>query len=90
MRFGILSTHPPTACGLATFSAALAKGLAANDVDVSVVRVADGSAPSSAAVIGELVADSPASVYAASELLNQSDVAIMQHEYGIYGGADGD
>ncbi|WP_442007569.1 glycosyltransferase [Mycobacterium sp. 2YAF39] len=89
MRFGILSTHPPTACGLATFSAALAKGLAANDVDVSVVRVADGSPPSGAEVIGELIADSPASVYAASELLNQSDVAIIQHEYGIYGGADG-
>ena len=40
----------------------------------------------SAHVIGELVSDSPASVYAASELLNQSDVAIIQHEYGIYGG----
>ena len=90
LRFGILSTHPPTACGLATFSAALAKGLAANDADVSVVRVADGSPPSSAHVIGELVSDSPASVYAASELLNQSDVAIIQHEYGIYGGVDGD
>ncbi len=90
LRFGILSTHPPTACGLATFSAALAKGFADNDVDVSVVRVADGTPPSSAAVVGELVADSPASVYAASELLNQSDVAIIQHEYGIYGGVDGD
>ena len=90
MRVGILSTHPPTACGLATFSAALAKGLAANDADVSVVRVADGSPPSSRNVIGELVSDSPASVYAASELLNQSDVAIIQHEYGIYGGVDGD
>ena len=27
---------------------------------------------------------------AASELLNRSDVAIVQHEYGIYGGPDGD
>ena len=91
LRFGILSTHPPTACGLATFSAALAKGLAANDdVDVSVVRVVDGSPSAGAPVIGELVADSPSSVYAASELLNQSDVAIIQHEYGIYGGVDGD
>ena len=41
-------------------------------------------------VIGELVNGSPTSVAAASELLNESDVAIMQHEYGIYGGADGD
>ena len=54
------------------------------------VRVADGSPPSSDRVVGELVADSPASVSAASELLNQSDVAIIQHEYGIYGGVDGD
>jgi len=89
-RFGILTTYPPTACGLATFSAALAKGLAADGAEVSVVRVADGSSSSSARVVGELIADSPASVSAASELLNQSDVAIIQHEYGIYGGVDGD
>ena len=25
-----------------------------------------------------------------AELLNQSDVAVIQHEYGIYGGPDGD
>ncbi|ORB66694.1 glycosyltransferase [Mycolicibacterium tusciae] len=89
-RFGILTTYPPTACGLATFSAALAKGLTADGAEVSVVRVADGSSSSSARVVGELIADSPASVSAASELLNQSDVAIIQHEYGIYGGVDGD
>jgi glycosyltransferase involved in cell wall biosynthesis len=93
--FGILTTHPPTACGLATFSAALATGLSADGSEVSVVRVADGSPPSravgsSARVVGELIADSPVSVSAASELLNHSDVAIIQHEYGIYGGTDGD
>ena len=96
LSFGILTTHPPTQCGLATFSAALSAGLSVNGADVSVVRVADGSPPSSARtirssarVIGELVSDSPASVSGASELLNQSDVAIIQHEYGIYGGVDG-
>lgn len=52
--FGILTTYPPTACGIATFSAALGKGLAANGAEVSVVRVADGSASSSKVVIGEL------------------------------------
>jgi glycosyltransferase involved in cell wall biosynthesis len=88
--FGILSTYPPTACGLATFSAALADGLARNGADVSVVRIADGSSTSSARVIGELVNDSPTSVAASSELLNRSDVAVVQHEYGIYGGSDGD
>jgi glycosyltransferase involved in cell wall biosynthesis len=88
--FGILSTHPPTPCGLATFSSALSAGLSANGADVSVVRVADGTPSSSPRVIGELVNDSPASVAATIELLNQSDVAIIQHEYGIYGGLDGD
>lgn len=88
--FGILSTYPPTACGLATFSAALAKGLAANGADVSVVRIADGSGPSPDRVIGELVNGSARSVAAGSELLNRCDVAIIQHEYGVYGGTDGD
>src|SRR6195952_2208169 len=88
--FGILSTYPPTRCGLATFSAALADGLSLPGAEVSVVRVADGSSSISARVVGELVSDSPASMAAASDLLNRSDVAIVQHEYGIYGGTDGD
>ena len=88
--FGILSTYPPTPCGLATFSAALSEGLCANGSDVSVVRVADGSLSSDARVIGELVNGSATSVAATSELLNESDIAVVQHEYGIYGGVDGD
>ena len=88
--FGILSTYPPTPCGLATFSAALARGLTANGAEVSVVRLSDGPPSESAHVIGEMVNGSPRSVAACSELLNQSDVAVIQHEYGIYGGADGD
>ncbi len=87
---GILSTYPPTACGLATFSAALSEGLRANGSDVSVVRIADGPASDDTQVIGELINGSPASVAACAELLNQSEVAVVQHEYGIYGGTDGD
>jgi polysaccharide biosynthesis protein PslF len=88
--FGILSTYPPTACGLATFSSALSDGLSATGADVSVVRVADGSPSKSDRVIGELVNGSAASCAASSELLNQSDVAVIQYQYGIYGGVDGD
>ncbi len=90
MSFGILSTYPPTPCGLATFSAALAKGLSANGSDVGVVRVADASPSSEARVIHELVNGSAASVAATCESLNERDIAIVQHEYGIYGGVDGD
>jgi polysaccharide biosynthesis protein PslF len=87
--FGILSTYPPTACGLATFSAALANALADCGVDVRVVRVSDGSPSSSPRVIGELVNGSSASVAACAELLNQSDVAVIQYQHDIYGGAHG-
>lgn len=86
----ILSTYPPTPCGLATFSAALANGLTAHGAEVSVVRLADGETSSSTRVVGEMVNGSALSVTQCAELLNQSDVAVIQHEYGIYGGADGD
>jgi polysaccharide biosynthesis protein PslF len=89
---GILSSYPPTACGLATFSAALASGLESNGCQAHVVRVVDtaSSNTSTNRVVGELVNGSPGSVSAAIELLNQCDVAVIQHEYGLYGGFDGD
>ena len=87
---GILSTYPPTACGLATFSAALAGGLDALGACVRVVRVGDGLQCASPLVVGELANGRPSSVTAAGDLLNQGDVAIVQHEYGVYGGIDGD
>ena len=89
---GILSTYPPTACGLATFSAALVAGLVAHGAEARVVRVADQADKGRVAdeVVGELVNGVPASVDTAAGLLNECDVAIIQHEYGVYGGADGD
>jgi glycosyltransferase involved in cell wall biosynthesis len=91
--FGILSSFPPTACGLATFTAALASGLAANDAEVGVVQVVDdacGQTSQSDRVVGVLVNGSRRSLSASSDLLNQFDVAVIQHEYGLYGGTDGD
>ncbi len=90
--FGILSSYPPTACGLATFTAALATGLAAHDTQVSVVRVVEAGKQiaSSDRVIGEVVNGSQRSLDAGSDALNQCDIAVVQHEYGLYGGTDGD
>jgi glycosyltransferase involved in cell wall biosynthesis len=90
--FGILSSYPPTACGLATFTAALATGLASHDTEVGVVRVVEAGSQieQSDRVIGEVVNGSKRSLVAAADTLNQCDVAVVQHEYGLYGGTDGD
>ncbi len=90
LTFGILSTFPPTPCGLATFTAALAGGLNSHGAEVRVVRVADGSPSDATVVVGDLVNGCPASLSATAELLNECDVAIIQHEYGLYGGEDGE
>jgi polysaccharide biosynthesis protein PslF len=88
--YALLSTYPPTQCGLATFTAALLAHLPAPGDQVAVVRVLDEPAPRPAGeVVHDLVAGSAASASAAAAVLNSFDVAIVQHEYGIYGGPDG-
>jgi glycosyltransferase involved in cell wall biosynthesis len=88
--YGILSTYPPTQCGLATFSAALARGLEMNGASVGIVRVADGTGSPDPRVLAELDNGSPASVAEAAAELSNCDVAMVQHDYGLYGGPDGD
>jgi glycosyltransferase involved in cell wall biosynthesis len=88
--YALLSTYPPTQCGLATFTAALLTHLPQPGDQVAVVRVLDEPAPSSVGeIVHNLVAGSAASASAAAEVLNGFDVVIVQHEYGIYGGPDG-
>ncbi len=88
-RFGILSTFPPTECGIATFSAALAAGVIANGGAVDVVRAGATPTLEDASVLGTLDAHRSADLPAAVEVLNGTDVAVIQHEYGLYGGPDG-
>src|SRR5512142_160462 len=91
MRFGFVSTFPPTQCGLATFTAALRDALLRSTADEGwVVRLVDTTAPRPGEeVVAQLVADDPASLRQAAAQLNLCDIVIVQHEYGVYGGADG-
>ncbi len=91
-RFGFVSTYPPTLCGVATFTSSLFAELAnAHDAVGSVVRVVDTPQPRPGPeVIAELLAGDPNSAERAASMLAANDVAIVQHEYGLYGGADGD
>lgn len=90
IRFGILGSYPPTVSGQARFTAGLARALSAEGADVAVVRIADGQPAPHAPVVGTLVNGSASSAAACADVLNQHEVAIIQHGYGIYGGADGE
>jgi glycosyltransferase involved in cell wall biosynthesis len=90
MTYALLSTYPPTQCGLATFTAALLAQLRQSGDRACVVQVLDEpGARAGSEVVHDLVAGSAASAAAAAEILNSFDVVIVQHEYGIYGGPDG-
>ena len=91
--FGLLSTYPPTQCGLATFTASLRQALTSAGQGTRVVRVmehppgtADASPPE---VVEHLVHGDSNSTREAVAALDACDVAVVQHEYGIYGGRDG-
>jgi polysaccharide biosynthesis protein PslF len=90
-RFGFVSTFPPTQCGLATFTAALRSAMLHSTMDEGwVVRLVDEAAPRPGdEVVAQLISDDATSLGLAAEQLNLCDVAILQHEYGVYGGADG-
>lgn len=88
--FGLLSTFPPTPCGIATFAAALASALTAQGASVSVVRCGPSPALEDPVVTVALVDGSPEQLESAAAALNATDVAIVQHEYGLYDGPDGE
>jgi glycosyltransferase involved in cell wall biosynthesis len=87
-RYGFLSTQPPTQCGLATFNAALAGHLAGGEGLVRVTTDLDDQRPGPGVV--HTWSDRDASGWrGAARALDSFDVAIVQHEYGIYPGTDG-
>ncbi|HEX4787553.1 MAG TPA: glycosyltransferase [Actinospica sp.] len=93
VNYGFLSTYPPTQCGLATFTAALMRALAdpAREEHCAVVPVVDSPIPHARHdTTVRLVNGQPFSTLRAIDTLNRHDVLIFQHEYGVYGGRDGE
>jgi polysaccharide biosynthesis protein PslF len=88
--YAMISTYPPTQCGIATFAAALSGGLYEYGDDVGIVRVGADGAPAAKIVVAELNNADGLETVDAMDALNRADVVIVQHEYGIYDGPDGD
>jgi glycosyltransferase involved in cell wall biosynthesis len=90
---GFVGTYPPAKCGIATFTASLAKAMAAAGTGQRVGVVASVERPGESTfppgVVAELVRGSEASSLAAAAALDRFDVVVIQHEFGIFGGPDG-
>jgi glycosyltransferase involved in cell wall biosynthesis len=90
-RWAVVSTYPPTPCGLATFTQALVAGMTAHGARVDVVRVVDEPQSRLPAGVGHHFVNGPdGDVTVTASVLNRYDVVMVQHEFGIYGGADGE
>ena len=95
MRTAIFSTYPPRACGIGTFSsdvrAALLEVDGIDDVS-SVVVVDEPSSPQHPDLLATVAQGVRGDYVRAARLLGRLDidVVLLQHEYGIFGGADGE
>src|SRR6188472_2605572 len=95
MRTAIVSTYPPRACGIGTFSADLRATLAGTDLVTAADLVAVVNEPSSPQRRGLLatIAQAVRGDYVrTARMLGRLDVdvVLLQHEYGIFGGPDGE
>jgi glycosyltransferase involved in cell wall biosynthesis len=90
VRFGILSTYTPTQCGIATFTEALTTHLERLGAEVGVVRMVDGRQPQTPPVVDPWLTSDSRSAARVADILDSYDIAVVQHEYGIFGGPDGE
>lgn len=90
VRLGFLSTYPSTQCGIATFCEALVTHLQAAGAGVGVVRLVDERQAQLPPVVHQWVAGDDRAAAGVADVLNTFDVAVIQHEYGIFPGPDGD
>lgn len=101
--YGVLSTYSPTQCGLATFTGALVEALT-QPGEIGLVPVDSSSTVGSVGVVAVVDSPDPTpppevahqwersdrgGATSAAAALNRFDIAIIQHEYGIYSGRDG-
>ena len=90
ISLGLLSTYPPTQCGLATYSASLIEPLLDAGDRVAVVSIVDAKLPNTAPEVAhQWVRGQAGGARNAASMLNRQDLVLLQHEFGIFGGEDG-
>src|SRR5215210_3192522 len=95
MRTAIVSTYPPRACGIGTFAADVRGALLGVDgisrVD-KVVVVNEPSRPQRPGLVATIAEAVRGDYERAARILGRLDVdvVLLQHEYGIFGGQDGE
>jgi polysaccharide biosynthesis protein PslF len=90
---GVVSTYPPTGCGIATYARSLVtalRGATSAVRRVEVVSLVDEppAAPSIEVAYHHRRGD-PRSLRTAAARLDRTDVVSVQHEFGIFAGRDG-
>ena len=95
MRIATLSTYPPRACGIGTFSFDVRTALlgVADVEDVSALVVVDEpSSPQRPEILRTVAQGARGDYVRAARMLGRTDVdvVLLQHEYGIFGGRDGE
>lgn len=83
-RFGILSPYTDPPCGLARYSVGLSGALSAHGADADVIWAADGQLSSRSLAVLEPLNSSVPSGAVCKDLLDQIDIAVIQHEHGVY------
>ena len=93
VSIGFVSTYPPTICGLATYTSSLLDAVVTNRNSrhgVGVVDLGGRSGGGATDVAFHHRFGNTASLTSAMRVLNSYDAVSIQHEYGIFGGRDGD
>ncbi|WP_394678822.1 glycosyltransferase [uncultured Sphingobacterium sp.] len=91
-KIAIISTCPPQECGLATFTKDLKQGMELYpNVQIDIVAVSKlGSEDFDQSIRFVIYRDRLDSYHQATRIINEEyDYCIIQHEFGIFGGADG-
>jgi polysaccharide biosynthesis protein PslF len=93
LKICFVSTYPPTRCGLATFTQSLIEATVPGKSGrtASVIRVMEGPEPPRRhEVAAEWMFGDAASRERSLAAMRACDVAVLQHEFGIYPGLDGE